>query len=142
MHEFNFKKANFEGLNAYLSLIDWDIEISGNDIDDVVDKFYELLKVGFERFVPTKEKLADTHPPWYSKTLLNLKNRKSRAHKKSKDGNVNNYIKFCSLRNQFDASQSRAYQSYLDATQENLVKDPSKFWSYVNAMKKTTGYPC
>jgi len=142
-HEFNFKKAEYDGLNAYLTSIDWDVELSSHtEVDAVVDRFYDILKIGFERYVPLKKKFSNSHPPWYSKTLSNLKNRRSRAHKRYKSsGKTTDFIKFCSLRNQFDAAQSRAYQLYLETTQENLISDPSKFWTYVNTMRKTVGYP-
>lgn len=142
-HEFNFRKAKFDELNEYLSSINWQDELTKDtEIDAVVDRFYELLMVGFKRYVPLKKKLSNKHAPWYSKTLLNLKNRRSRAHKRYKEtGKIVDYMKFCSLRNQFDAAQSRAYKAYLDKTQENLILDPSKFWMYVNSMKKTVGYP-
>lgn len=142
-HEYNFRKAKFDELDLYLSSIDWDRELSGcADVDLTVDRFYELLMIGFEQHVPLKKRVANKHPPWYSKTLLNLKNRMSRAHKRYKDiGTFDFYIKFCSLRNQLDAKRSRAYQSYLDTTQENLISDPSKFWAYVNSIRKTVGFP-
>ncbi|KAG4068495.1 hypothetical protein HA402_004836 [Bradysia odoriphaga] len=141
--ELNFRRADFVGLNACLESISWDAELNAStDVDSMVDRFYELLSVGFERYVPIRKKISNAHPPWYSKNLLNLKNRRNRAHKKFKDrGDTASYVKFCSLRNEFDASQSRAYRIYLDKTQENLVTNPSSFWKYVNSMKKTTGYP-
>lgn len=142
-HEYNFKKADFVGMNAYLESVNWDIQLRDmTDVDVMVDRFYELLSVGLERYVPIRKKLSNSHPPWYSKRLLNLKNRRNRAHKKYKSkGDTPSYVKFCSLRNEFDASQARAYQSYLDRVQDGLVTNPTAFWRYVNTMKRTTGYP-
>lgn len=37
--------------------------------------------------------------------------------------------------------QTSEYNDYLKITQDNLTRDPSKFWSYVASKKKTTGYP-
>lgn len=106
------------------------------NVDAVVDRFYELLTTGFERYVPIKRKSLVDRPPWYNGTLSNLKNRKDRAHKSYKSS----YIKFCSLSNEFHSAQLRTYQFYLDQTQANLVSDPSKFWMYVDEMRKTSGY--
>lgn len=141
-HEFNFKKARYGELNEYLMSVDWDGLLTNcAHVDSVVDCFYDILHVGFKRFVPLKVKASNSRPPWYSKNLLNLKNRMSRAHKKFKStGEAEHYIRFCSLQNQFDAAQARAYDSYLDETQRSLIADPSKFWAYVNTMKKTVGY--
>lgn len=63
-HEFNFRKAKFDELNVYLASIDWDGELSKcAEIDSVVDRFYEILHVGFERYVPKKAKFSNSHPP-------------------------------------------------------------------------------
>lgn len=149
-HEFNFKKADFVGLNAHLTSIDWDKELSEiSHVDEVNDRFYELLTLGFNRFVPFKKKGTNSHPPWYGKSLLALKNRKSKAHKKYRDcvntgkhpGCIKCYVEYCSLRNQFGAAQTRAYDSYVKNAEESLISDPLKFWSYVNVMRKTVGYP-
>lgn len=108
----------------------------------MVDAFYDVLTIGFKQFIPLKNKSYNSHPPWYSKNLSNLKNRMSRAHKEYKRTGLGaDHIRYCSLRNQFDTTRSRAYNSYLDETQVKLIADPSKFWSYVNSMKKTVGYP-
>lgn len=142
-HEFNFRKARYDELNTYLASINWEEEFSTHtDVDAIVDRFYELLTIGFKQFVPIKKKVSSHHPPWYSKNLLNLKNRRNRAHKRYKDSNeTSDYIKFCSLRNQFDSAQWRAYRAYLENIELNLINDPTKFWSYVNTMKRTVGYP-
>lgn len=130
--------------------MNWQSELSEYvEVDAVVDHFYDLLNIGFKRYVPIKRKGLGGHPPWYSKALLTLKNRKVKAHKRYKDCKESRkhvdctkcYMRFCSLRNQFDSAQFRAFDSYLETTQANLVTDPSKFWSYVNAMRKTVGYP-
>lgn len=142
-HEFNFRKANFDDLNAYLTSVNWEFELSsGVEVDAVVDHFYDLLLIGFSQYVLFKKKGLSSHPPWYSKTLLALKNRKVEAQRRYSDCKKSGksadctecYIRFCSLRNQFNTAQLRAYDSYLETTQANLISDPSKFWSYVNVM--------
>lgn len=55
-HVFNFRKADFDGLNGYLDSVDWETELSeGTEVNAVVDNFYEILTVGFERYVPIKK---------------------------------------------------------------------------------------
>lgn len=51
-------------------------------IDYSVDKFYELLKLGLDQFVPILWLNSSNHFPWYTKDIINLKNRRNRAHKK------------------------------------------------------------
>lgn len=65
--EYNFKKANYEALNLYLSQVDWNTEFSSCvGVDNAVDRFYEVIRFGFECFVPLKKFRDNTHPPWYS----------------------------------------------------------------------------
>lgn len=118
--------------------VDWENELSGDlGVNEAVDRFYGILTIVFERYVPIKRRFTNDH----SKTLLSLKNKLSRAHKRYRRyGDRSEYVEFCSIRNKFNASQDRAYQLYLRVTQDNLVWDPSKFWSYVNTMRNTVGY--
>lgn len=68
----NFRKADFDGLNTYLDLIDWEVEYRGcAGVDETFDRFYKLLTRGSKLFVPLRKFSARTHPPWYTKRLLN-----------------------------------------------------------------------
>lgn len=143
-HEYNFRKADYDSLNSYLDQIDWNIEfLACSDVDSMVERFYGLMTAGFERFVPLKKFRNDSHPPWYSRRLLNLKNRKSRAHADFKANGrcVEDKLRFCSLRAEFDRLQYQAYDKYMSSTENNLVADPAGFWKYVNSVRKVDGYP-
>lgn len=143
-HEFNFRKADYDSLNLYLGQIDWDAEFSAyTGVDDMVERFYGVINAGFERFVPLKKFKSHNHPPWYSKRLLNLKNRKRRAHASFKENGERTEDKliFCSLRTEFDQLQRQAYKMYKSTTEDNLVADPAGFWKYVNSVRKVDGYP-
>ncbi|KAG4068576.1 hypothetical protein HA402_004917 [Bradysia odoriphaga] len=143
VHEYNFRKADYVGLNSYLSGIDWTAELSDfTEVDAAVERFYDLLKVGFGLHVPLKKFVTNTHPPWYSHNLLNLKNRKSRAHDRfKKTGRRIHKLHFFSLRDEFDSKQKLAFRAYMERTESKLISDPSKFWTYVNSVKKVSGYP-
>jgi hypothetical protein len=83
--EFNFRKADFPSLSSYIQSIGWsDILESYDDVNDAVDKFYEILIEGFTAFVPMKRGKENDHPPWYSKRLSHLKNRQFNAHRRYK----------------------------------------------------------
>ena len=45
---FNFREANCHALNNYLNAIEWTQQLSAHsNINNVVDKFYEILATGF-----------------------------------------------------------------------------------------------
>ena len=144
--EFNFKKGDFVGLNSYINSIDWSQRLSYSDVDDKVNSLYEILLKGFEMFIPLKKKIEINDPPWYNKRLRNLKNRVSKANKRYKSETNPDKIrdlrlKFLSLSKEFHSIRDQSYKQYLVNTEEMLISDPSKFWSYVKSRKKTSGYP-
>lgn len=95
-HEFNFRKAKYDELDDYLSRVAWDeIFTDSTDVDSTVDRFYDILLTGFKQFVSLKHKSSNSHPPWYIRNLLNLKNRLSRAHKKHRNtGEAVDYVRY------------------------------------------------
>lgn len=79
---YDFKNANFDDTTNYLSRIDWEYFWANcSTVNESVDKFYDMLLTGFDQFVPPLCTQSSNHPPWYTKAIINLKNRKNRAHK-------------------------------------------------------------
>lgn len=108
---FNFKKANYTELNSYLDSIDWNDKLSSNagDVDDVIERFYEVLLHGFNLHIPLKRSKMNDHPPWYSKRLTRLKNRMSRVNKNYRNG-LTSKLAFCAVRNEFQMLQMLVLQ--------------------------------
>ncbi|KAJ6640367.1 S-phase kinase-associated protein 1 [Pseudolycoriella hygida] len=68
---YDFKKASFEGLNTYLSQIDFVNAFKRcRDVEDMVLFLYYLMYIGFEWFVPKKRLKSTRYPPWYNKILI------------------------------------------------------------------------
>lgn len=42
-------------------------------LDDLVDRFYNIVFNEFDDFIPKTQKKVYNHPPWLSKELLSLK---------------------------------------------------------------------
>lgn len=92
-------------------------------------------------FVPLS-KPKHTHPPWYNKALLTLKNKKSKSLKRyQKSKSVSDYKTYSILRNSFSTCQKKCYKEYVSKTEDELINDPSKFWVYVNTKRKISGLP-
>lgn len=135
---FNFSKADFVGLNTRLASLDWnDIFNNSVCIDSAVDTFYDVLAASFQIFVPIKTSKRTSHPAWYCKRIIQLKNLKNKYHRKFKiSRSIPDYNLYSVTRKQLVDAQHKAYKSFTRTTELQLRKDPSKFWSYVNTKKK------
>lgn len=140
---YNFFKADYNALNIHISSIDWCHRLDQyKDCDDAVEAFNKEVRQAFMKFVPKKKVVSSAHPAWYTPKLRNLKNKKNKAHSKFKlSKNLSDYVTYSAIRKDYISMQSTEYNEYLMRTQENLIHDPSKFWSYVASKKKTSGFP-
>lgn len=120
---YDFKNADFDGFNRFLCNMDWERSLEGYDlVDDAVDFFYQKISDGLERFVPVLSKPSDSPPPWYTRTIINLKNRKSRAYKKlSRSHNPADQMKYSALNREFETKQLLAYQSWMACRMVSLT---------------------
>ena len=130
---YDFSKANFDQLNAYINEYDFESHFSRlQDLNDMVMYFYYVLFIGFEWFVPKKKISSSKHPPWYNRTLIRLLNKKNKAFRRyvssSRCGRLYNSYKF--FRKKFANYQSFLYNEYLNKIQNNLRIDPKSFYKF------------
>jgi hypothetical protein len=79
-----------------------------------------------------------THP-WYTRTLLNLENRKTRAFKCS--SSTENRELYERLRAEHRHLYNECYASYMDGIENGFNRDPKQFFDFVNYKMKMVGYP-
>lgn len=111
-------------------------------INSIVNSFYELIydtiAKNTQKFVVYKHK----YPSWFSKQLrhmLYLKRYTHKIYKKSK--NNDDYLKFSKLRSQCKILTKSCHNNYLLSTQNNLKKNPRKFWKFIKTNKNITTLP-
>lgn len=141
---YDFNHANFNCLNQSLNEIDWSTELATRNIEESVDYFYDCLLSNFNTHVPklTNTKTSHNHPPWYDKSLINMKNRKNRAFRKySRTGNQADYESYKPTRQEFRITQKFKHDSYVESAQEGIRIAPRKFWRYVDVKKRIIGFP-
>ena len=51
---YNFKEADFDGLNDFLSAIDWQSVLCSDNSNNCIESFINILNIGMEEFVPLK----------------------------------------------------------------------------------------
>ena len=73
-----FIRADFPGLNNYLDSSNWSFILNLGDIDNMISRFYEILYIGIDTFVPKKIVKNNNYPKWFDPDLrkaVALKNK-------------------------------------------------------------------
>lgn len=144
IYNFNFRKADYLSLDNYLSSIDWSTLFQGStDINAIVLIFYRVLFDGFTLFVPvTRKRNFVLSPPWYDDEIRKIRNRRNSAWKRFNHTKLDNdYQSYSDLRKLFQSYAKTLYDAYIQKVQENIKSNPSAFWDFVNAKRKSNGYP-
>ena len=82
--------------------------IGSNNVNEYVHIFfYDKLQFAVELFIPFTTSITNNHPSWFNIMILNLKNQKSKAYKKSR--NNLNYIAYSSLRRELTKTIKSSY---------------------------------
>lgn len=139
-----FKQTNFDALLHDLSQINWSavFSSSNNDLDTMLNSFYNLLNDCFSKSVPKVYPLKNTGPPWNTKYLSRLKNKKNKCFKKyKKHGSSINYSNYSISRSQYNLANRLAYKNYLNKMKANLKNDPKSFYSFVNSKRRSVEFP-
>ena len=132
-------------LNYFFVSVNWSLSLIFKEcitVNDAVDLFYSKLMLGIHSFVPKKVHVKKSHPSWYNRRLLNLKNIQTKLHSKySSSKCAEDYQNYSTARREFKYYQNLLYHQHIRHTQDTLKKDPCRFWEYVNSKKKSIGYP-
>jgi hypothetical protein len=68
-----------------LTNTNWSLLFENLNVDSCIDRFYERLEDIFSRFIPTirLNSKSTKKQPWQTRQLKNLRNRKTKEHKRS-----------------------------------------------------------
>ena len=101
-HQFDFRRADIQGLSSALLSIDWEAELSFANLNDAVDHLYARLYDLFGRFVPRRTQRRKFQEPWMTAHLARLRNRRNRVHKAwKKYGSHATFIRFVAARDEY-----------------------------------------
>lgn len=131
--KYNFKKANFLNIWYMLSDFDWNFLNAFNDVNSATYAFYENLNMVFDQTIPFKTSTRNRFPFWYSGETIQLIRKKSRVRKRAlNSGYQCTYEEFRYLRTALKHSIAKDHTIYLQNTENSLISNPKKFWSYFN----------
>ena len=130
---YNFKRADWDGLNSEFFRTNWNSLLSNRNMDDAWSTFKSKFIEITDRHVP-KIKIGDEfQPPWYDSEVHDLGKSKQWFHKRWKrTGKVEHYLKFAESRKQFKKLIERKLEDNFEDV-ENRNHITKKFWSYVKS---------
>lgn len=130
--KYDFKKADFLTMWYLISEIDWNFLNTYDNVNLAVGDFYRYLIDVFNHTIPVKT-FNKKFPFWYSTETIKLIKYKNKVRKLAlHNGNPIVLEEFKYLRSSVKLNISRDYTSYLQTTENNLISNPKKFWSYFN----------
>ena len=138
---YNFKRANWIGLNRDLQLVNWDSLFRNRDIDQCwnVTK-YVLFKL-VDKHIPTVTVKSDFQPPWFDSDCYSACRDKERLRAKFKrTKNDTDGLKYVNARRNFKKLVSMKMRDNLtDSNDTALIT--KKFWSYVKSSSNSHRIP-
>ena len=130
---YNFKKANWLGLNQDLEKIPWDRVLGNREPEYAWQNFKSILFYFVDKHVPTTTIKSTFSSPWFDSKCYEAYREKKRAHRLlSGNGTIDNKIKFSTLRRSFKniCNQKMRENLYNDDDPDLITK---KFWSHVKS---------
>ncbi|CAG9834659.1 unnamed protein product [Diabrotica balteata] len=138
---YDFKNANYIGLNDYFASLNWDLLLS-DDVNYSLAVFYDFMFTGFDFFVPIKNFKTSSFPIWFHGKLRKLIYLKKKLHKQYKlFGRRDDYLRFSQLRNEIKQVSSQCYSNYLNNIENGILSNPRHFWKYINNNRKSYNLP-
>ncbi|XP_055536990.1 uncharacterized protein LOC129725335 [Wyeomyia smithii] len=139
---FNFRRADFDGLLNALLTVDWIGNLNPTDIDSAVNDFSSVLNGLIDAFVPKTRNRSHKYCPWQSAELRRLKTlKKSALRRFSATGALFLRDRYRQLNYEYKRLRRRCYSNYRRHIEGKLRADPKKFWNFVNEQRKESGLP-
>lgn len=139
---YNFRKANFIDLYMEMGSINWEFLYKYEEINQLVDEFYQCLYTTLDKFVPRCGNKKTSYPHWFSTTLKQKMSNKTYFHIKYKKYRTHfYYTEFTKLRKECKQLAHSDYRTYINKIQNELKTNPSQFWQYVRSKSGHSGVP-
>ena len=138
---FNFKRANWDGLNEDLNNVDWLLTLDCLEPDIAWSKFKEILNHFQELHIPKVTIKLKSQPPWFDTECYVKCREKERLHKKFKNTkSINDELKFVTCRREFKSLvRSKMRDNLYCSRDSNIIT--KKFWSHVKSKSKSCRIP-
>lgn len=144
---FCFKRSDHLMLNNLIFNTDWHqlLKIQNGSpiaIDSMVNTFYNTINSFMDICIPKLPIIKQSGPPWSSRQLSKLKNKKNKLFKKYKDtGFITDYGKYSICRAEYNFLNANLYNKYINKMKNNFKLNPKSFYEFVNSKRRTREFP-
>ena len=128
---YQYNKADLTTLCETLYRVPWGTCFSPeSDINEVWDKFKDLLFATVSDIVPVAKQKGKKRHPWISAEIITLSRNKHRAFRAAKrnPANINLWTKYKTLRNKIKYITTQSHFSYVQDLAQNSLSNPKRFW--------------
>ena len=141
---FNYRKANWDGLNQELHNINWYDLFQGKCIYEAWEIFKSKLDISMRKFIPMSNVRFKRRPPWFDDEIQDICKNKDRLRKKAKSSsNPDDIGNFRKYRVYFKQMVSKKKQEFIAAdpceNSDDVVN--KRFWSFVKSNNKSSRIP-
>jgi len=122
---YKFKEADFDGLNDFLTSVDWKSVLCSDNSNNCMESFINILNIGMDEFVPLKpvynlscpfhDRKYNRQYPLYIRQLFGKKRAAWRLYKQYKTENIK--IKCKAAERKFSA----AVESFNEAKENEII---------------------
>jgi hypothetical protein len=141
---FNYRRADWVGMNAEIENTDWEEILTRGSMDDIVEawttKFSEIIK----QYIPQRTvKQNEENNPWLTPEIKTLRKRKQRAYKKATHSNKErDWRKFNRLRNRLKNKIRKSKEDHDEKLAEKIKdaegSEEKLWWSLVGEFYQKT----
>ena len=135
---YKFSCCNFLLLYNELNRMFSEFDMESNKLD-VIQEFYNILYQGIDCTTPKITEIMSkrTGPPWVTKVLRRLINRKRKCYNSfKKTGKLKWLLEFKQLRRDITKLYRCEEQKYLTTLEKSIYTNSHYFWSQINNNKK------
>lgn len=140
----NYRKADYQKICEFLEEQNWnELFKNQSDVNGMLDVSYEILNAAIKKYVPLIVPKNQKFPPWFSKNLIKLLNRKNRLRIRYKTyNNPLDALELKYLGKLCENLAAKCYYDYVRVLEHDLVKDPKLFWRYIKTKRGgSSAYP-
>ncbi len=141
---FNYKEADWDGLNHDLSSHNWQALFLNKNITDSWNLFKSKLDIAMRKYIPMKNIKFRIQPPWFDSEIFEMSKVKKRLRKQFKDSQSDHD------KESYDRYKTIFKQKIMDKKRDFVTPDPTdesdntvskKFWSYIKSNTKCGRIP-
>ena len=133
----DYKRADFPGLRRSLLLAPWSV-LDGVDVDEAVERFYDILHAAIADHIPTVT-LRRQLPPWFDREVRAALRRKEAAYRRlRRTPGPDSKADFSEKRRLFKTISTHRYYQYLRKLTDDFHSNSKRYWSFLKCVTKKT----